>query len=74
MASAYPGETFILWLRGSVIAPLCFFGILGSVLFVCFRPQHAVIVLGATIAALFVMYLMSNGSQVTHQLETAGQG
>ena len=71
VALAYPGEAFILWARSSVVAPVCLFAIIGSLIMLMFRPQNAVLLLGVTIGALFVMWVMSNGAQITSQLQTS---
>ena len=69
LAAAYPGEQMVMWARSSIVAPLCFFAILTSILVACFRPQLAIGAVFVTIASLFVMWVMSNGAAVTSQLQ-----
>ena len=69
VALAFPGEQFALWARSYIVAPLCFFAIVTSILVACFRPQLAIGAVFVTIASLFVMWVMSNGAAVTSQLQ-----
>ena len=69
LAAAYPGEGLVMWARSNVVAPLCFFAIVTSILVACFRPQLAIGAVFVTIASLFVMWIMSNGATVTSQLQ-----
>ena len=69
VALAYPGEQFIMWARGTIVAPLCLFAIVGAIIAILFRPQHAVVLIGVVVGSLLLMWVMSNGSQITSELQ-----
>jgi hypothetical protein len=71
LALAYPGEQMVNWARGSIVAPLCFFAIVISIVVSLVRPQLAVVAVWVTVISLFLMYVMSNGATITGQLQSS---
>ena len=71
LALAYPGEQMVTWARGTIVAPLCFFAIVVSIVVALVRPQLAVVAVWVTVISLFLMYVMSNGATITGQLQSS---
>ena len=71
LALAYPGEQMVTWARGTIVAPLCFFAIVVSIVVALVRPQLAVVAVWVTVISLFLMYVMSNGATITGQLQNS---
>jgi hypothetical protein len=71
LALAYPGEQMVSWARGSIVAPLCFFAIVVSIVVALVRPQLAVVAVWVTIISLFLMFVLSNGATITGQLQSS---
>jgi hypothetical protein len=64
LALAYPGEQMVSWARGTIVAPLCFFAIVVSIVVALVRPQLAVVAVWVTIISLFLMFVLSNGATI----------
>ncbi len=71
LALAYPGEQMVTWAKGTIVAPLCFFAIVVSIVVALVRPQLAVVAVWVTVISLFLMYVMSNGATITGQLQSS---
>ena len=72
LAAGYAGESIVDYARGNIVVPLVFLAILISLAAALARPQLAVIPVWVTVIALFLLWVMSNGQNITSRLQQPG--
>jgi hypothetical protein len=72
VARAYVFETFVLWARNSIIGPLVFVAIAVTIAAALIRPQIAAAAVWVVVIGLFLMWVLSNGQDITSKLQQAG--
>ena len=71
IAFAYPGQEMMEWARGAIIAPLCLFAILGSILVALIQPRFMVGALWTLVISFFVFFVIANGTTIISHLQNS---
>jgi hypothetical protein len=73
LAFAYPGQEMIEWARGAIIAPLCLFAVLGSILVALIQPRFMIGALWTLVISFFVFFVIANGTTIISHLQNSAQ-
>ena len=72
LALAYPGQEMVEWARGTILAPLCLFAIIGSILVALIQPRYMIAAVWTLVISFFLFFVIANGSTIIGHLQSSG--
>jgi hypothetical protein len=72
VALAYPGQEMVEWARGAILAPLCLFAIIGSILVALVQPRFMIAAVWTLVISFFLFFVIANGSTIIGHLQNSG--
>ena len=72
LALAYPGQEMVEWARGAILAPLCLFAIIGSILVALIQPRFMIAAVWTLVISFFLFFVISNGTTIIGHLQNSG--
>jgi hypothetical protein len=72
LALAYPGQAMVEWARGAILAPLCLFAIIGSILVALIQPRFMIAAVWTLVISFFLFFVIANGTTIIGHLQSSG--
>ena len=72
LALAYPGQAMVEWARGAILAPLCLFAIIGSILVALIQPRFMIAAVWTLVISFFLFFIIANGTTIIGHLQSSG--